>query len=296
MFKLTELEIQKINNHFGNEFFRKLTGDLDKYSSIWSLEVVELVNHFSGCCVFYCKSKNYGDVVLKILKPSKENITEYRTLKEYDGNKFCKVLEDDINNGVILLERIFPGYCLKDEELLEKRLQVFTNIYNNLYIETQNKHEYPTYSYWVSRITEFMRNKKEYAELYSYMKAAQDIYIHLSKTYNEEKLLHGDLHQYNILKSNKGYRVIDPKGVVGDPVFDIARFMLNEYEKDKNIEENFNKVCKVIDFFEKELNVDKIVLKQVYYIDAVMTNCWFVEDNIETNLDVIEIARRLLDK
>ncbi len=39
--------------------------------------------------------------------------------------------------------------------------------------------------------------------------------------------LHGDLHHDNVLRSSRGWIAIDPKGVVGDPVFDLANLFYN---------------------------------------------------------------------
>jgi streptomycin 6-kinase len=40
-------------------------------------------------------------------------------------------------------------------------------------------------------------------------------------------LLHGDLHHFNILADGGRWRAIDPKGLLGDPAFEVAAFMRN---------------------------------------------------------------------
>lgn len=39
--------------------------------------------------------------------------------------------------------------------------------------------------------------------------------------------LHGDIHHDNILSSDRGWLVIDPKGLVGDPAYDLANTFIN---------------------------------------------------------------------
>jgi streptomycin 6-kinase len=39
--------------------------------------------------------------------------------------------------------------------------------------------------------------------------------------------LHGDLHHDNILSSDRGWLAIDPKGLLGDPAYDVANVFLN---------------------------------------------------------------------
>lgn len=49
----------------------------------------------------------------------------------------------------------------------------------------------------------------------------------LLATSPEPVFLHGDLHHYNILRGQAGWRMIDPKGVVGDPAYEAAAFIRN---------------------------------------------------------------------
>ncbi|WP_210236360.1 MULTISPECIES: aminoglycoside phosphotransferase family protein [unclassified Mesorhizobium] len=44
--------------------------------------------------------------------------------------------------------------------------------------------------------------------------------------------LHGDLHHENILRGPRGWLVIDPKGVLGDPGFDAANMFYNPLDRD----------------------------------------------------------------
>lgn len=45
--------------------------------------------------------------------------------------------------------------------------------------------------------------------------------------------LHGDLHHDNILHGPRGWLVIDPKGVLGDPCFDAANMFYNPLDRDE---------------------------------------------------------------
>jgi streptomycin 6-kinase len=52
----------------------------------------------------------------------------------------------------------------------------------------------------------------------------------LLATSPEPVFLHGDLHHYNIIRGQRGWRIIDPKGVVGDPAYEAAAFVRNPIE------------------------------------------------------------------
>jgi streptomycin 6-kinase len=49
--------------------------------------------------------------------------------------------------------------------------------------------------------------------------------------------LHGDIHHENILYGERGWLAIDPKGIFGDPVFDIANLFYNPVDSELRISE-----------------------------------------------------------
>ncbi len=290
-------EAKKIVERFGKDFYGKVLKDIEFYSSKWKLEIIQLIDYFSVNCLFICRSGYYGDAILKICKPCKEVLTELNTLREYNGRRFCKVFDSDIENGIILEELIYPGVQLRDEKILEKRLSVFSSLYNQLHIEPFSMELYPTYTQWVSRITEYMSRREDYRELYLYMEKAKEICLSLDLKYSKKMLLHGDLHHDNILLSNNGeYKIIDPKGVVGDPIFDVPRFILNEQDDTLPSHQNYLKTGKIIDFFEKSLNIPSKVIKQCFFIEMAMANCWEVESGSALNLDSVAMAEAIMDQ
>jgi streptomycin 6-kinase len=261
------------------------------------LEVLKLIDYFSINCIFICKSDYFGDTILKIGNPCREIFTEYSTLKEYNGKYFCKVYDSDIENGIILEELIKPGIQLRNEKSLEKRLSIFSSLYHGLHIEPENPEIYPTYVGWVSRITKYMSDRADYKELYNYMKKAEEICLHLNSLYTKKLLLHGDLHHDNILlHGNSEYKIIDPKGVVGDPIFDVPRFILNENGDEKiSPEENYTKICRIIDYLEESLCIPGEIIKQCFFIEMTMANCWDVESNGVPDMKGVYMAHDIMN-
>jgi streptomycin 6-kinase len=272
-------EIENIINRFGKDFYEKVLRDIEVYADKWTLTSFQFISSYSVNLVFKCYSKNFGYVVLKIGKPSfRETFTEFNALCEYNGRRFCRVFDADIENGVILEECVQPGIPLRDESSLDKRLSVFCSLYNGLHIMPAKAEIYPTYLEWVSRITEYMSKQQDCKELYLHMKKAKDICLSVSTLYSQKMLLHGDFHHDNILLGADGeYIIIDPKGVIGDPVFDVPRFILNEFG-DEITTELYKKINDIIGIFEKNLNIPKDILKQCLYVETAMGICWSVED------------------
>lgn len=272
-------EIENIIKRFGEYFYNKVLRDIEVYAEKWNLTSFQFVASYSANLVFKCYSENYGNVVLKIGNPSfGEMVTEFNTLYEYNGRRFCRVFDADIKNGVILEECVQPGIPLREENSLDKRLSVFCSLYEGLHKTPAKAEVYPTYIEWVCRITEYMSKRQDYTDLYLHMKKAKDMCLSISNLYSDKMLLHGDFHHDNILLGNDGqYIIIDPKGVIGDPVFDVPRFILNEFGDEKTTE-LYNKINDIIYKLEENLNIPKVILKQCLYIETAMGVCWSVED------------------
>lgn len=293
-------EIKKITDRFGEEFYQKVLRDLEVYSEQWQLSSFQLVSSYSANLVFTCDSENYGAAVLKIGSSSSNMSSEFNALLEYNGTSFCRVFEADLANSVILEERICPGIHLRAEDSLEKRLSVFCSLYQGLHKPSEEESRYSTYLGWVQKITDYMSTRDDCIELYKHMKKANELCITLTERYNRKMLLHGDFHHDNILLGRDGeYRIIDPKGVIGDPIWDCPRFMLNEFGDEITVD-LYDKMNKIIEVLEKELDIPNDTLRQTFYVEMAMGICWCVEDGATAEefpklIEHVEFAESILN-
>ncbi|MDD4124369.1 MAG: aminoglycoside phosphotransferase family protein [Eubacteriales bacterium] len=288
------MNTDKIISHFGDEFYQSLLTMLAEYREEWELDNLKQIDYYSVNCLFKCTSKRHGECVLKIGKSSDEAQAEYNALSEYAGSRFCRVYEADISNGALLIEQIIPGAQLRAVSDIEKRLDLFCGVFVGLHKQPSDKSKYPTYMGWVTRIAAFMRDKTDFRELSDHMNEAEKICRDLCGKYTGEMLLHGDFHHDNILLGGDNqYHIIDPKGVVGDRVFDIPRFILNEFEDD--IKEGFNeKYLYIIETLSKKLSVPKIDLLRLVYVEMCMANSWCVESDEKPNMKDVEFTRSMM--
>ncbi|MBD3922459.1 phosphotransferase [Paenibacillus sp. PR3] len=268
-----------IVNRFGQPFYDKVVKDLDTYAHRWALHSVQLIPSYSSNLVFRCHSERYGEAVLKISKAEFGGIeNEWRTLNHYAGRRMCLAFDADLEAGVMLEQGMMPGTPLRAVEELDKRLDVFCSLYRDMHLPPAAADSYPTYSGWVNRITDYMSTRSDCIELYGHMRRAQEALVSLSAAYSQQMLLHGDFHHDNILLDEEGeYRIIDPKGVIGDPIFDTPRFILNEYGDDITPELR-HKINHIIAVFEQQLHIPSTILRQCLYIETTMGVCWCVED------------------
>ena len=275
---------------------------LEKYANQWGLLDFEQIDYYSVNCIFKCVSSEHGDCILKIGNDSKAIESEYQILNEYKGKRFCKAYESDTANGALLIERITPGIQLRNEPDLNKRLDIFCELYKGLHIEPATKTIYPTYLGWVKGITEYMRSRRDYKTLYEKMLKAEEICHELCEKYRGNMLLHGDLHQENILlNDNNHYCIVDPRGVIGDIVFDIPRFIINEFprfmvnELDTSMDDFCAKFTHIIRVLSKRLNVPEYDLRRLTYVEMCLDSCWDAEDGKEAHMEDVLFAEKMMD-
>lgn len=60
-----------------------------------------------------------------------------------------------------------------------------------------------------------------------HVELANRIWVKLRTTAGRPAALHGDIHHENVLFNGQDWVVIDPKGVLGDPAYDVANLFLN---------------------------------------------------------------------
>ena len=279
---------------------------LRKYAIRWRLSNFRQIEYKSITVnrLFTCTSVEHGECVIKVGYDIKDIENEYNILQNYEHTRFCKMYETDITNGILLLERIIPGIGLREEPCLDKRLELFCEIFNGLHIQAVDKSIYPTYIGWVSRITEYMRGRKDFEALTNKMIHAEQICLKLCEKYSDEMLLHGDLHHDNILLSeNNYYRIIDPKGVIGDPVFDIPRFISNEFDGFASnkpgamLDHDFNKkFIHIVRTFSEKFAIPKQDIRRLIYVEMCMAQCWNVESGHEPNMNYVQFVNKMLNE
>ena len=271
-YNFTETQRDRIVKYWGREIYLKILRDIEIYSKKWRLFDLVFHEYFSINAIFFCKSEIYGDCVLKIGSDEQDELfpREYNTLREYDGRRFVKVYESDIDiksrKKAMLIERVIPGKMLT-EEPLEKRIAVFSDLFNGLHIVPKNPEIYDTYEKLICDAAEECKEScQDLKGLNEHMQKAKEIYFEICEKYNKKMLLHIDIYGDNILSDSDGYRIIDPKGVIGDPVFETGQFLFAELCENDLHPEN----AKIIfDYFEENLNIDGKILRQCFYIETV---------------------------
>lgn len=276
MFVITDNIKQGIYKNLGDktdEFLSKINKLLEKYTEIWRLTDLSFMPTDTVNLLFSCESDLYGSCVLKMCIPGPEVATEINCLRSYDGKGYCKLWAYDLSDDILLLERVIPGDQMWAVEDYRERARLMAVTVKYLPILYNGQEQYPTYLSWMQGIHRILTDMGGLEDVLFYLNKAMEIYDELKQRHNRSCLLHGDLHQENmLLNSSGGYTIIDPKGVVDDPVMETARFLLNETPYDENkIKEMAAIMSKIIDISEED------ILKSMF-IDVALSQSWCMDE------------------
>ena len=253
-----------------------------------------------------CTLANGEAAVFKCCVLNKELITEIAALKYFNGNGCAKLINSDANAGWVIMERLSPGKMLSSVENDEKATRVFVEVMQKLHKPiVSNNNEFPTVEIWLKG---FERLRKKFngdtgpfpSELIC---TAEKISKELLLSSSKQILLHGDLHHYNILSSNRdNWLAIDPKGVIGEPEYEIGAFMKNPMPNLMFHNDLEKILMRRIDIIAEMTGFDRQRLLSWSLVKAVLTAWWCCEDksnninNIKKLLSYAEILEALIEK
>jgi len=259
-----------------NEFLSQAGKCLEKYKDRWRLSHLSFMPTNTVNLLYSCVSGLYGNCVLKLCIPGPEVATEINCLRAYDGKRYCKLWAYDLTDDIMLLEQVTPGDQMWAVDDYRKRAQLMAMTVKGLPIP-YDKGQYPTYLSWMERIHRIITGMGGLEDVLFYLNKAMEIYAGLKRRHCRACLLHGDLHQENMLLNSKGgYTIVDPKGVVDDPVMETARFLMNELPCDENrIREMVAIMSPIIDIPEKDI-------LESMFVDAALSNSWCMEEHYPT--------------
>jgi streptomycin 6-kinase len=247
----------------------------------WKLQIEGPVSNLSYNYVLHAKAANGTPVMLKLGVPSFDFTNEIRTLKVYGGKGCARLLKADEERGAMLLEKLLPGtmlYMEKDEKAaVHKFMEVWKAIRRPVPVECQS----PTILDWASGLGRYnnMHENGDGPIEARYIEVAQAYFAELTETTEGMELLHGDLHHENILYDDKkGWLAIDPKGVIGDPYFDLISFMTNHLLNKENPKGLLEQRVKWIS---EGLLLDRERLLKAAIAMSILSACWGLEDQAE---------------
>ncbi len=271
----------------GKEWLEKLPTTIQFYEKKWSIKCSDPFP-LSYNYVLPAVTESGKEVVLKIGFPTNDEFeNEIEALQFYQGIGAIHVIETDINNKVALLERATPGTRIGDVSPDRKQISFVTEVIAKIHkpISEKLSHSLPHLSDWAKaferyRLTFDIKTGPIPTKMFE---EAEEIFTQLPKDNLPQVLLHGDLHNDNILLSERGWLAIDPKGVIGEQAFEVSTYLRNPFaDLTKNSDYKKVEEDRILQFAE-ELGIDKKRIQKWTFANAIISLLWFLEDESTFN-------------
>ena len=281
--------IEGVFGEAGRQFLANLLASINEASQKWDLTDVrpspELSYNFVAFAV-----RGDEQVVLKMGVPNREFKSEMAALRLFNGEGACKLLDYDEERYWMLLERLKPGVMLStledDEEATHIAVDVMQRIWRFDYGTTNTplrsvRSEFIQLSDWFDGLKKLRPmfnggtgplNEKLVERV---ERSVKDFFAENHKPV----LMHGDFHHFNILSSERGWLIIDPKGVIGPACYEVGPLLINPWG-DLLSGKNYQQITKRrIDILHEQLGFERERIREWGLAHAVISAWWSIEDH-----------------
>ncbi len=246
----------------------------------WKLSSVIPFADFSYNFVASARRGSGEPVVLKIGVPREELALEAESLKAYNGRGAVKLLAYDKDHGALLLEKLrgdslWSTWTLANDD---KNTEIAGHVMTKLWRPFVGT--FPSLEMWFDALRTYLVKFDGDEPLPRMMvEHALGLASELNASSEQRMLLHGDLHHGNILSGWNEWKAIDPKGVIGDPAFEVSAWIRNPCDRILNAPNLKDVIDRRLHIVADITKLDIKRLRLWAYCGCVLSACWSVEDN-----------------
>jgi len=268
---------------------------LDKYIQDWKLENCEKLASTFTSDVYSADSK-YGKVVLKILNEVgvKDELPGTFFLENCSGRGTVNLFEYD--DRALLIEFLSGDnlYQFSKTGNEQQASKIFCEIIRKIHsvndIKDRNR-----LVFYTDLLKVFDRIETPQNLIVTFEKV-RELAKKLVATQTQEVLLHGDLHHENVLsRSNGDFVCFDPKGMIGDPAYELGTTLKNPWDYPK-ISQNINIFQERAKYFSNELNLSYERIIGFAFVHLGLSIAWAIEDECKYDhqLELIQKVNGIL--
>ncbi|MCA9958815.1 MAG: hypothetical protein KC443_07270 [Anaerolineales bacterium] len=244
-------------------------------------------------------------LVLKIGIPNKELLTEIAALRCYDGHGICQLYAADPQWGALLIERLRPGTMLLAEEDDAAATAVAAQVMQQVWrpLTAEQAAPFPTVHAWANGLSKLRATFAGGVGPFppKLVETAESLFRDLLASMDKPLLLHGDLHHYNILQAAQTARpvpqpwlAIDPKGVIGEPAYEVGAFMRNPLDL-AQWPDLRRVLARRAAIFAEQLGLERQRIIGWSLAQAVLSAWWSYEDSKQMAHNTLTIAQALAE-
>lgn len=258
--------------------------DRPAFPGRWKISDPVLIAETFSSRIWKVRQENGDPAVVKALKPFDDVADELRGahyLSWRDGAGAIRLLGFEGHD--MLLE--YAGDRLLTDELNEHGDRHATDIAVEVMAELFSASDTPP-------PVELQPLRERFASLFTKAKADRDagndspyreaaeIAERLLSNPHDLRVLHGDLHHDNILHGKRGWLVIDPKGLLGDPGFEAANFFYNPLHR-HDLSLDPERIAYMAEVFARVLGQNPRAILDHAIAWGCLSSSWHAEDENE---------------
>lgn len=222
--------VQKTFGERGRLFLNALPTLVQEAAERWDLRDLVPAESLSYNYIVFAR-RGDSDVVLKLGVPDRELTSEVRSLRQFAGRGAVQLLESDSGRGLLLLERLRPGEQLAALPDDRRATRIAAEVMLALRRPVPPETGLIQLSDWFAGLTRIRDRFKDGPGPLDHrlVERAHAVAAELLAEDRLPSLIHGDLHHFNILCSQRGWLAIDPKGVIGPAAFEVGPLLTNPW-------------------------------------------------------------------
>lgn len=283
MIVIPDTFIERMHELYGKQgvaWAEALPGLIDDCASRFGFSPETPFSNLSYNFVLRAKRSDGKPTVLKSAFIKDELSREISMLRAYEGRGAIRVLDQDDEQGVALLESADPGTPLSSIEDDTRATDIFCEVFHRFHhLPAPAGSLYPSMRQHFAAIERY-RERIDDLNLAaplpeSWVEYAEECLAYLIATTSEHLLLHGDLHHDNILRQGEEqWAVIDPKGIIGDIHFDTIQYLLNYEDRGGDCEQVLRGRIAIL---ADRLGLDPRRIAMWGMARGVLEACWTIE-------------------
>ncbi|WP_162005624.1 aminoglycoside phosphotransferase family protein [Dictyobacter vulcani] len=260
----------------GNGGIERLYAALKNSEARWNLTIEQPFN-LSFNYVAPARRADGTAVVIKVCLPSDEFALQHAALRICNGHGMVRLLDYHEEDETMLLERLEPGVMLSTVEDDEEAFSQAAAVMRQIRHPVPAQHPFPTIQDWGRALA---TARASYAQNSSpipskLLDEACVLFAELAASQTELVVLHGDLHQENILSAERApWLAIDPKGVIGEPAYETGSLLRNELQRVFDAPQPLRVMARRVDQLAAELDCKRERIRGWALSQAVLSVLW----------------------
>lgn len=264
----------------GPRFLARLPDLIREYEARWDLRLLPPFA-LSYNYVAPAVTADGAHVVLKLGVPNPELTAEIEALRLYDGRGAARLLAAEPERGALLLERVLPGEPLARLPDDDAATRIAAGKMAELWRPLPAIHNFPDLRRWTRSLSEYAARYRNGAGPLPHplIRRATAILDDLLAAPEEQVLIHGDFHHWNVLAAERApWLVIDPKGVAAERAYEVGPLLYNPFDDIAAHADLAALTARRLDILTETLGLDRQRLLACGFVGAMLSARWSVEE------------------